>query len=76
MLRWMPYVLKGFLHLKQTEKMKERLLDAIYNPKFYFLDLKFQSFWAKSKIFQTFFNSKACFWGPESHINTPTIQDL
>ena len=52
-------------------KVKEKLLSTIYNPEFHFLDLKFQtleiqSFWANSKIFQTFFNSKACLGGLES----------
>ena len=59
------------------KKVKEKLLKTIQNSEFYLLDLQFQTikiqfFWAKSKRFQTFYNSKACFGVPESYWNTPT----
>ena len=63
---------------KKQKKMKEILLNTIYNPDFHFMELEFQtieiqSFSAKLEIFHTFFlNSKLWFGGPVSYWNTPT----
>ena len=64
-------------HALELKKVKEKLLKTIQNSEFYLLDLEFQTikvqfFWAKSRKFQTFYNSKACFGVPESYWNTPT----
>ena len=59
MLRWMQWVLKRILHLKQTEKSERKTIENYSNSEFYLLDHEFQNikiqfFRSKSKKNQTF----------------------